>query len=120
MASTKKLTSADELPVPDTGQKNGPTNRDSELFKALAAAPSYPPPAEIDPTALANTAPGWRTTSKAFAPMRTLQKTGSLATTDSSASGSLQPAVGVVFWPTDLPARWCLIRFLVPRQVVLV
>lgn len=90
MASTQKSTSSDELEISGTAQKNGPNNRDSELLKALAAGPSYPRPADVDPTAIANATPTWTTTSKAFAPMRMLQHNRSLAITDSSASESLQ------------------------------
>lgn len=88
MASSKQSTSLEELSLSEAERQDAQSSRDKSLLAALSVGPSHPFPADIDPAAIANAIPAWTTGSTAFAPMRMMQQTNSLAITNGGTSGS--------------------------------
>lgn len=88
MATPKQSTSLEEMSLSEADRQNAQSNRDKSLLAALSAGSSYRFPADIDTAAIANAIPAWTTSSTAFAPMRMIQQTNTLAITNGGTSGS--------------------------------
>jgi len=94
MVSPKRSTSSGELTIFEAGRQDAQSSRDSSLLAAFSASPSYYFPADIDPGVIANATPTWTTRSTAFAPMKMIRQTSSLAIANGKTSGSLHVLSG--------------------------